>query len=92
VALLVLATSAQADARARDPGSFSTIAPNVNPAGQGKPSPMFEGTAEATEEAIVNVLVAARTMTGINAARVYGIPHDGLRSVLKRYNRLEASK
>lgn len=83
--------------------SFSTAAPEVNAAEQGRPSPispignlaidpLFEGTAEATEEAIVNALVAARTMTGINGTRVYGIPHDELRSILKRYNRLEASK
>ena len=83
--------------------SFSTAAPEVNAAEQGTPSPisplgnlaidpLFEGTAEATEEAIVNALVAARTMTGINGTRVYGIPHDELRSILKRYNRLEASK
>ncbi|HET6940657.1 MAG TPA: P1 family peptidase [Sphingomicrobium sp.] len=83
--------------------SFSTAAPEVNAAEQGKPSPisplgnlaidpLFEGATEATEEAIVNALVAARTMTGINGTRVYGIPHDELRSILKRYNRLEASK
>ena len=83
--------------------SFSTAAPEVNAAEQGKPSPisplgnlaidpLFEGTAEATEEAIVNALVAARTMTGINGTRVYGMPHDELRSILKRYNRLEASQ
>lgn len=83
--------------------SFSTAAPEVNAAEQGKPSPilplgnlaidpLFEGVTEATEEAIVNALVAARTMTGINGTRVYGIPHDELRSILKRYNRLEASK
>ena len=83
--------------------SFSTAAPEVNAAEQGRPSPisplgnlaidpLFEGTAEATEEAIVNALVAARTMTGINGTRVYGIPHDELRSILKRYDRLEASK
>ena len=54
--------------------------------------PLFEAATEATEEAIVNALVAARTMTGINGARFFAIPHDELRAILKRYNRLEGSK
>ena len=80
--------------------SFSTVPPEVNHEDQQAPSPMtpvanaainplFEGVVEATEEAIVNALVAARTMTGVNGARVYAIPHDELRAILKRYNRLE---
>jgi L-aminopeptidase/D-esterase-like protein len=51
-------------------------------------NPVFEGTVEATEEAIVNALVAARTMTGANGYRVFGLPHDELRAILKRYGRL----
>jgi L-aminopeptidase/D-esterase-like protein len=80
--------------------SFSTAAPEVNHSEQAKPSPvtplpnlaidpLFEGATEATEEAIVNALVAAKTMTGINGTRVFGLPHDELRAILKRYNRLE---
>lgn len=51
-------------------------------------SPLFRATVDATEEAIVNALVAAETMTGINGNTVYAIPHDRLREVLKKYNRL----
>src|SRR5215210_1668551 len=51
-------------------------------------SPLFYATVQATEEAIVNAMVAAPTMTGANGARVYGIPHDRLRAALKKYNRL----
>ena len=83
--------------------SFSTAPAEVNHEDQEKPSPIepvanvnidpiFEATAQATEEAIVNALVAAKTMTGIDGRRYFGIPHDELRSILKRYNRLEASK
>ena len=54
--------------------------------------PLFEATAQATEEAIVNALVAAKTMGGMNGNRVFGMPHDELRSILKRYNRLEDPK
>jgi D-aminopeptidase len=51
-------------------------------------TPLFNATAEATEEAIVNALVAADTMTGVDGHTVYGLPHDRLREVLRKYNRL----
>jgi len=51
-------------------------------------SPLFDATAWATEEAIINALVAAETMTGINNRRVERLPHDGLRAALRKYNRL----
>ena len=52
-------------------------------------NPLFEATVEATEEAIVNTLVAAETMVGVNGHTVYALPHDRLRAILKKYNRLE---
>jgi len=54
--------------------------------------PIFEATVQATEEAIVNAMVAGETMTGINGNTVYGLPHDRLREVLKKYNRLVETK
>jgi L-aminopeptidase/D-esterase-like protein len=50
-------------------------------------SPLFLATVQATEEAIVNALVAGKTMTGINGNTVYGIPHDRLRELMKKYQR-----
>lgn len=50
--------------------------------------PLFLATVQATEEAIANALVAAETMTGVNGNTVYAIPHDRLREVLRKYNRL----
>jgi D-aminopeptidase len=50
--------------------------------------PVFAATVQATEEAIINALVAAETMTGIENHRVRALPHDELRAVLKKYNRL----
>ena len=50
--------------------------------------PLFLGTVEATEEAIVNALVAARDMKGQDGHYALAIPHEGLRAVLKRYQRL----
>jgi L-aminopeptidase/D-esterase-like protein len=40
--------------------------------------PLFRAASDATEEAIVNALVAAETMTGINGNRVHALPHDAL--------------
>jgi L-aminopeptidase/D-esterase-like protein len=50
--------------------------------------PVFLATVQATEEAVVNAMVAAETMTGINNHKVIGLPHDQLRAILKKYNRL----
>jgi L-aminopeptidase/D-esterase-like protein len=50
-------------------------------------SPLFLATVQATEEAIVNALIAAETMTGINGNTVYALPHDRLIKALKKYNR-----
>ena len=49
---------------------------------------LFAATVQATEEAIINAIVAADTMTGIENHRVIALPHDKLRAVLKKYNRL----
>jgi D-aminopeptidase len=50
--------------------------------------PLFAATVQSTEEAIVNAMVAAETMTGIENHRVIALPRDQLRAVLKKYNRL----
>ena len=50
--------------------------------------PLLEGTVQATEEAIINSLIAAKTMHGINDNVIYALPQDRLREVLKKYNRL----
>jgi D-aminopeptidase len=49
---------------------------------------VFAATVEATEESIINAMVAATTMTGIENHRVSALPHDQLRAILKKYNRL----
>jgi D-aminopeptidase len=53
-----------------------------------KIEPIFAATVQATEEAIINAMVAAETMTGIENHKVIALPHDRLRAVLKKYNRL----
>jgi len=52
-------------------------------------NPIFLATVQATEEAVVNAMVAAETMTGANDLTVIALPHDRLQEVLKKYNRLE---
>jgi D-aminopeptidase len=50
--------------------------------------PIFAATVQATEEAVINAMVAAETMTGIDNHKVIALPRDRLRAVLKKYNRL----
>jgi len=52
-------------------------------------TPFFTATVQATEEAITNALIAARTTEGFEGHRAIELPHDRLRAVLERYNRLE---
>ncbi|HEX8814620.1 MAG TPA: P1 family peptidase [Terriglobales bacterium] len=77
--------------------AFSTANPGA--AGAGKThtvtmmtnddlDPLFLATVQAVEEAVINAMVAADTMTGIDGHTVYGLPHDQLREILKKYNRL----
>lgn len=50
---------------------------------------LFEATVGATEEAIVNALVAGRTMTGHKGYTVPGLPHDRVVDLLRRHGRLQ---
>jgi D-aminopeptidase len=78
--------------------AFSTANPNVaNPdqvthSVQTIPNdlmdPLFGGVVQATEEAVVNALIDNRSMTGRDNHRVDALPHDRLRELLKKYNRL----
>ncbi len=51
-------------------------------------NPLFLATVQATEEAVINAMVAAETMKGINDYEVIALPHDRLREVLQKYGRL----
>jgi D-aminopeptidase len=53
-----------------------------------KLNPIFIATVQATEEAVINAMVAAGTMTGINGHTAQGLPHDALRDILRKYHRL----
>ena len=62
----------------------------ITPVASAEIDPLFQGTVEATEEAIVNAMVAAATMTGADGLRLFGLPHDELRAILRRYGRVAA--
>jgi L-aminopeptidase/D-esterase-like protein len=49
---------------------------------------LMDATVDATEEAIINAMIAARTMVGVNGNTVYAIPHDQVRDLLRKYGRL----
>ncbi len=54
--------------------------------------PVYEATVQATEEAIVNAMLAARTMKGADGLVVPALPHERLRQALAKYGRLEGEK
>src|SRR5438477_2605449 len=51
--------------------------------------PLFIGVVQATEEAVVNALVDNHSMTGRDNHRVDALPHNRMRQLLKKYNRLQ---
>jgi D-aminopeptidase len=52
-------------------------------------NPLFEATVQAVEEAIINAMIAAETMEGINGNKAYALPHKAVIDVLKKYNRVK---
>jgi D-aminopeptidase len=50
-------------------------------------SPLFWAAIEATEEAILNALIGADTLTGIDGVTAHALPHDALVDVMSRYGR-----
>jgi D-aminopeptidase len=81
--------------------AFSTANPGVWSQDTVKPvqmlpndhmNPLFLATVQAVEEAVVNAMVGAETMVGVDGHTVYAIPHEELRQVLKKYGRLAEPK
>jgi D-aminopeptidase len=68
-----------------DPGANGTYP--VRAVGDIAIDRLFEAVIEATEEAIVNALVAAETMVGRDGVTAYALPHDRLVEVMGRYGR-----
>jgi D-aminopeptidase len=51
--------------------------------------PVFLATVQATEEAVINAMVAAKTMTGINDRTIIALPQDQLKEILRKHNVLK---
>ena len=51
--------------------------------------PLFGATIDATEEAVVNAMLASQTMTGADGIRVFGLPGDRVVAALRKYNRMK---
>jgi L-aminopeptidase/D-esterase-like protein len=77
-----------------NPGAVSPKSPQPNNVHQltmlpnDSLDPIFLATVQATEEAVINAMVAAETMKGVNNREAIALPHDRLREALKKYNRL----
>jgi len=78
--------------------AFSTANPGAaNPVGtpsmtmlpNDRINPLFQATIDATEEAVVNAMLAAQTMTGADGIRLFGLPGDRVVTALKKYNRMK---
>jgi D-aminopeptidase len=52
-------------------------------------NPLFDATVQAVEEAIINAMVAAETMEGINGNKVYRLPHQLVIDLLRKYNKIK---
>jgi L-aminopeptidase/D-esterase-like protein len=53
---------------------------------------LFAATIQATEESIMNAMVASRDMEGVNGLRVPALPHDRVRALLARHGRLQSAR
>jgi len=52
-------------------------------------NPLFNATVQATQEAIINAMIAAEDMVGRDGNKVYALPHERLKDIMKKYNRLQ---
>jgi D-aminopeptidase len=83
--IFIAFSTANADAGQSGPATSVSMLSNDNM------SDLFQATVEATEEAVINAMVAATDMTGDRGHLVKALPHDELRDVLQRYGRLGGS-
>jgi len=73
-----------------NPGAFNRQkVVNVKQFPNDQINPLFEGTVQAVEEAIINAMIAAETMTGVNGNTTYALPHDKVMELLRKYGRVK---
>ena len=59
----------------------------VSPESTATLNPLFQAVVEATEESVLNALMKAETMTGINGNTVHALPYDRLKAAMSKYGR-----
>ncbi|HKW09489.1 MAG TPA: P1 family peptidase, partial [Gemmatimonadaceae bacterium] len=79
--IFIAFSTANAHAAADTGIAHLTMIPN------GRINPLFYATTQATEEAMLNAMLQAETMTGANFVRVYALPVDRLMAAMKKYGR-----
>jgi hypothetical protein len=72
----------------RGQGPVRTGVTAILPRGKKSFDPVFAATVQATEEAVTNAMLAAETITGADNVRAEAIPHERLREIMRKYNRL----
>jgi len=77
---------------ANDNASQATTAHDLTMLGNDQLDPLFLATADVVEEAIINAMIAAETMTGNDGYRAVAIDHRKLQAILRRYGRLLPAK
>jgi D-aminopeptidase len=80
--IFIAFSTANVDAGRGLPDAVIRMVPN------GEITPLFEAVVNATEESIINALVAGRTMTGHEGHKIVGINHKRLQEILDSHNRL----
>jgi L-aminopeptidase/D-esterase-like protein len=72
-----------------NPGASEDTLATVRMLQNDRINPLFEATIDATEEAIVNAMAAAETMTGADGYRVHALPMDQVLALLRRAGRIK---
>ncbi len=85
--ILAFATGNRGLSNADEPGREVPASVDVRMVPDNRLTPLFKATAEATEAAIVNALLAARTMVGRDGITAHALDHDRLLDVMARYGR-----
>ncbi|MEQ1963650.1 P1 family peptidase [Xenorhabdus khoisanae] len=83
--IFIAFSTANNDAFSREEVRTIKILPND------KLDPLYEATINATEEAVINAMFAAKTMVGRNGNTSYAIPKDRVEEILKKHNRLSGT-
>ena len=84
--IFIAFSTANAGAARTSPPPALTMLPN------GRLDAIFEAVIQATEEAIINAMVAAETMVGADDHRSIALPHDEVRRLMKEYRRVTDSR